>query len=563
MISKQTLQKKIVTPVFIIVTLTILILTACVTFYEKNRFQKQELSRIFYETSVIKKQLGFLMLGSDWQYIRNSLENTKAADPFLLYFVLTDMSGVIRVCDDEKMLSKTHFDAVTIKNIKQPVFESSHVEIKDTRPSWFRIYQGQLNQDCFKGETLRASTGEMVFDTFWDISHMGEKMGMLRIGFSRQGLKKHLVFLIIGMLCTGFFVLMVTLALILFAVKKNLKPLDDFVLKLSDLHKVEGAGVLRERLSLIHWDETHSEIQEIGRLKQAFTKIRDVFILNWDQLETHRQNLEIMVSDRTRELNALNHKLIRQIDQRKLIEARLINSQKLEAIGTLAGGIAHEFNNLFMAITGYASLIQKHSGPDHPNTVKAEKIRDLVDNGSNSIKQLLGFARVGKYKSGPLNINEVLRTNIQIFQRSRKDLIIETRLTKNIWIVHADQSQIEQIIMNLLLNASEAMPGNGTMVIETHNVVLEKKTIGADKIVSGRFVHFCVQDHGQGIKPEHISRIFDPFFTTKSFNERLGLGLASVYGVVDNHGGFTTVESIEGKGTIFNVFLPAAKEERK
>ena len=562
MISKQTLQKKIIKPVFIIVTLTILIVTAFVTFYEKNRFQKQELNQIYYETSVIKKQLGLLMLGSDWQYIRNNLEYTKAANPLILYFVLTDLNGVILVCDDEKMLGKTHFDTVTVNIVRQPVFESSHAEMRGTRSFWFRIYQAQLNKDCFEGETLRASKSEMVFDTVWDISYMGEKLGMLRLGFSKQGLEKHLTFHIAAMLCTGFFVLMVTMTLIFFVVKKNLKPLDHFVLKLSDLHKVEGAGVLRERLALIRWDDTHSEIQEIGRLKQAFSKIRDVFILNWDQLETHRQNLEIMVSDRTRELNALNHKLTRQIDERKVIEARLINSQKLEAIGTLAAGIAHEFNNLFMAITGYASLIQKHSGPDHPNTVKAEKIRDLVDNGSHSIKQLLGFARVGKYRSGPLNINEVLRTNIQMFQKTRKDLSVETRLTKKIWIVVADQFQIEQIIMNLLLNASEAMPGNGTMIIETHNVVLEKKTIGDNKIVSGRFVHFCVQDHGKGIKPEHIPRIFDPFFTTKPFNERSGLGLASVYGVVDNHGGFITVESIEGKGTMFNVFLPAAKEEQ-
>ncbi len=536
-------------------------MTILVTFFEKNRFQKQEMNRIYYETFALKNWLGYLMSGSNWQDIMTTLKNAKAANPSILYFTLTDMNDAILVCDDKSRLENNHFDLVTVPDGNQPVFERSDIDITNKISSWFRIYQSQLTRDVIEDGTIKNTKNDMVFDTFLDITYLGEKRGMLRVGFSQKGLKQHLAVLIGGILFAGFCILTAALVTIFIVVKKNLKPLDRFVTKLSDLHHAQGGGVMRERLSAIHWDETDTDIREIQGLKRAFLKIRDLFILNWDQLESHRQNLEIMVEERTRELHALNRKLTRQIEEKKDIEARLINAQKLEAIGTLAGGIAHEFNNLFMAITGYASLIQKQSGPGHPNTVKAEKIRDLVDSGSNSIRELMGFARVGKYDSGPLNINEVLRKNLEIFKRSRKDITLDTQFSDGIWNVYADRSQLEQIFMNLLLNASDAMPGNGNITVKTHNVMLEKKTIGVHKIVSGRFVHVSIQDQGKGIKQDHIPRVFDPFFTTKPFNTGAGLGLASVYGVVDNHGGFTTVESTEGKGSVFNIFLPAMTDK--
>ncbi|MCK5164031.1 MAG: hypothetical protein KAQ72_09945 [Desulfobacula sp.] len=381
--------------------------------------------------------------------------------------------------------------------------------------------------------------------------------------FLGQGLKEHLNFLIPGMLGTGFFVLIMTLGLIFWVVEKSLKPLDSLLIQLSSLHNANKGSALRKNLAKIHLDKNDSDIEEIQKLKQAFSKIRDLFILNWDQLENHRNNLEKTVDERTRELNGLIKKLGQQIEERKEIETRLLNVQKLEAIGTLAGGIAHEFNNLFMAITGYASLIQKQSEPGHPNAVKAEKIRNLVDNGSQSIKQLLGFARSGKYDPGPLNINEILRVNLEMFKRSRKDLEIVVRYTQEIWNIYADRSQMEHTVMNLLLNASEAMPDNGRIIIETNNIVLEKKKVRMDKVVSGRFVHFSIRDEGKGIENKYIQRVFDPFFTTKPISAGTGLGLASVYGIVDNHDGFTTVESTVGKGTMFSVFLPATKKETR
>lgn len=342
-----------------------------------------------------------------------------------------------------------------------------------------------------------------------------------------------------------------------------MKPLDNFLSQLSDLHNADGGNAFRDNFAKMHLDQKDSDIKEVQKLKQVFLKIRDVFILNWDQLENHRNNLEKMVDERTREHNGLIKKLARQIEERKQIETRLLNVQKLEAVSTLAGGIAHEFNNLFMAITGYASLIQKQSEPGHPNAVKAEKIIELVDNGSQSIKQLLGFARSGKYDPGLLNINEVLRVNLDMFKRTRKDIEIVTQLTRKIWSITADRSQMEHIIMNLLLNASEAMPENGQITIKTNNIVLDNKKVGMDKIVSGRFVCLSIRDEGRGIENKYIQRVFDPFFTTKPIGTGIGLGLASVYGIVDNHDGFVAVESTVGKWTVFSIFFPASKKEKE
>jgi signal transduction histidine kinase len=270
-----------------------------------------------------------------------------------------------------------------------------------------------------------------------------------------------------------------------------------------------------------------------------------------------RRNTELMVDKRTMELNEVSGELSRQVRERKELESRFLTVQKLEAVGTLAGGVAHEFNNLFMAITGYASLIQRRAEPGHPNVEKAEKIRELVDTGSQSIQQLMGFARIGKFDPGPLNLNTVLRQNLSIFSRSRKDLEIRTVYCPDLWRVRADRSQMEQVIMNLLLNASEAMPEAGCLHVETRNVVLDKKSISLGKVVSGRFVLFWVKDEGRGIDKEILPRIFDPFFTTKQMGVGTGMGLASVFGITDNHGGVTTVDSQKGEGSVFCVYLPA------
>jgi signal transduction histidine kinase len=552
----NTLQTKLLVSVFIIVSLTIVCITAVVNFIVKKQFQQTELNRIYYESNAFKNRLGQLMYNQDHRSLMVRLSNAKTANPAILYFLLTDKTGTILIADNETRIGQNQSAAATVQDKNDPVYTNS-ARKGESASDPFKVYLSRLTTDIYDKGAIKGRNQELIFDAVWEIFYMGAPMGELRVGFSRHGMKQHLWMLTGILLGTGFLVLLVTLFMIFWVIRLNMSPLASFVGKLSLVHKDRGGQNLRNNLARISLEETETEVDEIRDLKSAFLNIRDLFVLNWDQLEDHRRNLEQMVAERTAKFHEINEQLALQVRERKVIESRLLTVQKLEAIGTLAGGIAHEFNNLFMAITGYATLIQKQAEPGHSNIEKAEKIRQLVDTGSQSIQQLLGFARSGKYDPGPLNLNGVLRQNLLIFSRSRKDLEIQTTYCADLWSVQADRSQMEQVIMNLLLNASEAMPGKGCLQVETRNVVLNKKSVSLEKKVSGRFVLFCIKDEGRGIDKEILPRIFDPFFTTKHMGVGTGMGLASVFGIIDNHGGFITVDSPEGGGSLFCVYLPA------
>lgn len=497
------------------------------------------------------------MMEGKWARIQNSLTQYKSASPQLLYIVITDMNGKPLISDRYARSDFLISDAVTIENLSKPKFIDRELESSDEIACRFEIFTARLNKDWYQEIGATAKKGEPVFDTYWDIVYSDTRLGRLRTGFSTQGMRHHLTTLISGILITGFFVLIVTLGLIMFGVRRCLQPLEEFVKQLKKPANATDANHLFQHLTSVASLEAESDIKEISELKRVFLKLATRLASNWSQLEGHQKDCKDLVELKTRELHDLNKKLVQQIKRKKKIETRLITVQKLEAVGTLAGGIAHEFNNLFMAITGNATLIQKQSEPGHPNVQKAEKIRELVDKGSESIKQLLGFAKGGKYAPGPLNINEIIRVNLEMFARTRKDITINCKYEPEIWSIHADRSQMEHIVMNLLLNASQAMPESGSISIDTQNIVLHNRKVAADRSVSGRFIRLGIQDQGKGIAKEHIQRIFDPFFTTRMNTSGAGLGLASVYGIVDNHSGFITVESTVGKGALFCVFLPA------
>lgn len=559
----NSLRKKLFRSVFIVVASIVLSAAAVVTWFEKQRHQQMELNRIYYETREIKQQLGHLLFNEDFRSLMIVLSNAKSANPGILYFTVTDLDGKILVADNDKMVGSDVFSTVSVENLSAPLATRTQFESKEDEHSRFEIYSARLNADVQEGTLIRGRTGEKVFDTWWDVDHMGNEIGRLRIGYSERDLNQRRVDSRNIILVFSFVVLILALVFIYWQVRLGLNSLQEFSNKLAVLYSANTGEQMRHHLENVTFEERPTDAQEIRQLKGAFSKLKDRFVKDWDQLENHRHNLETMVEERTRELNKMNTRLVRQIHERKEIEARLLNVQKLEAVGTLAGGIAHEFNNLFMAITGYAALIQKQAGPGHSTAKKAEKIRCLVDNGSESIKQLLGFARSGKYSADKLNINEIIRVNLEMFKRTRKDIDIVTQCETDIWNIIADRSQMEHVLMNLLLNASEAMPESGAITVETRNIVLHKKQVRLDKTVSGRFVMIGVRDQGKGIDKEMIPRIFDPFFTTKPMSAGTGLGLASVYGIVDNHGGFVTVESTMGKGSCFSIFLPAASREKK
>jgi len=257
------------------------------------------------------------------------------------------------------------------------------------------------------------------------------------------------------------------------------------------------------------------------------------------------------------------------LTERKRIEAGLQQIQKMEAIGTLAGGIAHDFNNLLMAIQGNISLILMDIQKDSPFYHGLADIEKYVRQGAQLTRQLLGFARGGKYEVRPTDIGSLIKEHNVIFGRARKDIVIREDFQSDLWPVAADKGQLEQVLMNLYVNAAQAMTDyekgetavGGAIFVKTENVSLGKVQAESLSALPGRYVRFSVTDKGSGMDKATRQRIFEPFFTTKEKGRGTGLGLASVYGIVKNHGGFIAVESAPGKGSSFHIYLPAMEKE--
>ena len=246
--------------------------------------------------------------------------------------------------------------------------------------------------------------------------------------------------------------------------------------------------------------------------------------------------------------------------EKSKLEAQLLHAQKMEAVGTLAGGVAHDFNNLLMSIQGYASLIRlKNKGTDF-EMEHVEGIEASVRRGANLTKQLLGFAREGKFEVKPLNMNSALADSAKLFGRMRKEISVHLKPADGLWTVEADRGQMEQVFMNLFINAAHAMPGGGKLSLETENLHLDERNARLKQLSPGRYVKISVVDEGVGMSKEVQRRIFEPFFTTRKFGTGTGLGLASVYGIIKNHDGHIEVQSAPGDGTAFMLYLPASDQ---
>ena len=275
-----------------------------------------------------------------------------------------------------------------------------------------------------------------------------------------------------------------------------------------------------------------------------------------------KKNIWVKVNTRTntnRDGVVVYEGSMEDITRRKQLENQLQHAQKMEAIGTLAGGIAHDFNNLLMAVQGNASLVLSQLDEKNPHYEKIRKIEHLVNSGAKLTGQLLGYARKGKYEVKPIDFNLIVKETADTFSSARKEIQIHKTLSADLFAVEADQGQIEQVLLNLYFNASDAMGGGGTLSIETENMIdtdIKNKPYDPKP---GNYVWLKVTDTGTGMDKETIERIFEPFFTTKKMGRGTGLGLASAYGIVKAHGGYIDVESKKGHGTSFNIYLPALK----
>ena len=249
---------------------------------------------------------------------------------------------------------------------------------------------------------------------------------------------------------------------------------------------------------------------------------------------------------------------LEDITHQKRLEKQFYQAQKMEAVGTLAGGIAHDFNNLLMGIQGRISMIlpSKELAPSLREHLQG--VEEYVRSASDLTHQLLGVAQGGKFEVQPLDLNRLVQKSADMFARTRKEIRVHQKLGEGPLGVEGDSGQLEQVLLNLYVNAWQAMPAGGDLYIETRAVRLDESQVEPYGLDPGDYVRISVTDTGVGMDKSVQERIFDPFFTTKGMGRGTGLGLASAYGIIKNHSGFIHVYSEKGKGTTFSIYLPAS-----
>jgi len=294
------------------------------------------------------------------------------------------------------------------------------------------------------------------------------------------------------------------------------------------------------------------------------------FLLEQEQekIKSANRRLEEIVERRTVQLSETNKDLRQEMKEHQLSEKKrtelktqLQQAQKMESMGTLAGGVAHDFNNLLMGIQANISMVLSTMDPENPESEKLKTAETYISKSAELTRQLLGFAKGGKYEVKGTNLNKLIEKSSQMFGRTKKEITIYANYNQDIWTVEVDQAQIEQVLLNLYVNSSQAMPDGGNMYIRTENVTLDRNYLKPFELKPGNYVKTSVTDTGIGMDKKTQQKVFDPFFTTKEMDRGTGLGLASAYGIIKNHNGLIEVSSEINKGAIFSFYLPQSKEQ--
>ncbi|MFH1113474.1 MAG: ATP-binding protein [Pseudomonadota bacterium] len=276
-------------------------------------------------------------------------------------------------------------------------------------------------------------------------------------------------------------------------------------------------------------------------------------------------NLLVNVGDLMQnDLNEKNEQLKSARERERRLYTQFFQAQKMEAVGTLAGGIAHDFNNLLTIMNGYTELILSEKTEDDPIYADLQKILVTGLKGAEMVQRLLAFSKKGESNPEPLDLNHMVENASKVMERTFPKMIeIETLLGKDLGMVNADVSEVEQVLMNLCINAKEAMPEGGKLRIETGNAAVDEDYCRLHpEGKPGGYVLIAISDTGKGMSRQMIERMFDPFFTTKGwdFNKGTGLGLSVARGIVEQHGGWINCESEPGKGTTFRLYFPIVEE---
>ena len=297
---------------------------------------------------------------------------------------------------------------------------------------------------------------------------------------------------------------------------------------------------------------------EVLQLAHALTR-------KWElqrQAQLKLGELTDIVAQRTRELEAANQDLRREIEERSQAERQLRHAQKMEAIGQLAAGVAHDFNNVLTVIHGHASMLSMRLGEQGPHVKSVAEIRGSAERAANLVRQLLTFSRKQVMQLRNVELGDVIRSvSSMLRQLVGEHIILETKCAAGLLPVSADRGMVEQVIVNLTINARDAMPRGGRVLLQATPVTLESDGPRAHpEARAGRFVCLKVADTGCGMDARALSHLFEPFYTTKEPGKVTGLGLASVYGIVKQHQGWIEVQSQLNTGTTFQIFFPVSDQ---
>lgn len=349
---------------------------------------------------------------------------------------------------------------------------------------------------------------------------------------------------------------------------------DDHIRKLSDFIELNPNPVieLQEGGSISYFNKAADRLADSFRMDAVegiLPKNRNVIVKRCLLLHDSERHVDMECDGRTVSWSFYPFSETRsvycygsEITEKLRLEKKLAQAQKMEAVGSLAGGIAHDFNNLLTAIKGYADLALNRTEENTELYRELQEIRKASSRAAKLTRQLLVFSKSKEVKLEPMIINDSVRGLLKMLERLiGEDIVIEIELSQDLWPVKADENNIEQIIMNLAVNARDAMPSGGTIKIRTSNAVIDTEmSRSINGAAEGKYVCLSVKDTGTGISDKNLDHVFEPFFTTKG-KEGTGLGLAMVYGIVQQHKGWINIRTEQGTGTLFLIYLPAISSD--